>query len=178
MKDRTSTGKSLEFNVIFEEYRDRIYAYLCKLAADRHQADDIFQEAFLKVHQSLPGYRDEGQLKAWIYKIALNAFRDHYRKSKSGIQFQAGEFPEPQHEESPDKIVAVRETGDFFERQISALPVKLREVYLLRMESGLSFKEIASVLDEPMPRVLKRMQLAVQNLRDAYQLREAKNAEM
>lgn len=165
--------KQLEFNEIYDAYANAVYAYLLKMTYNRHDADDIFQETFVKINQSLGQYREQGQLKAWTFRIALNSTRDFYKK-KRPLLAEIEEHVESRWD-SPDQLLQLKETKSFFNEQIKNLPFKLKETYMLRMESGLSFKEISEVLDEPISRILKRMQLAVKQLRTAFEKWEALN---
>lgn len=154
------------FDQVFSVFKDPIFNYLFYMTKNRSDAEDIFQESFVKIHKALPALEQRGNIKPWVYTVAKNCFLDHYRRKRDVLREEIHE--ESDYDDScPLKKLELNEKQNFLKKQVENLSPKLREVYLLRMHEDLSFKEIAVVLSEPMPRVLKRMQLAIQQLKVA-----------
>lgn len=128
------------------------------------EAEDLWQETFLRVHLSLSDYREEGQARAWIFRIAKNCLTDHYRKAKRSpvqVELQEGDRT---IEEEPHEVIHSQDLEKRFVEAIESLPEAQREVYLLRQREGLSFKEIEKVTGESRTRLAGRMHLALKRL--------------
>ncbi len=161
-----------KFEQIFETFHQKIFNYIFRIVANRENSEDILQEVFLKIYQGLPKYREKKKLAPWIFTITRNTINDFFRK----LNVYQNYFSETDDstilktisktENSPETIFISHEINNKFERTIVNLPYKLKEVFLLRHEAGLSFKEISKILDCPVNRLLGRMYLANKQVRD------------
>jgi RNA polymerase sigma-70 factor (ECF subfamily) len=137
-------GDRPAFAVLVERYWDRLYRWLYRLARDRHTAEDLTQEAFLKAFAGLHRFRAGTNFAAWLFRIAHNAFANGRRAVRCREALPddlAGREPDPVDEVQDRE--AMRELAHAVER----LPLEFRSALLLRAEQGLSFREIAEVLD-------------------------------
>lgn len=147
-----------------------LLAFLARFTGSRAEAEDLFQDVCLRVLEALPRYRPAGRFRAWVFAIAANAARDRLRR-------RAGEARALERRDAPsavppaDAVAAARESLDRVEEAVARLPDAQREVFLLRMHSGLAFREIAEMLDCPLNTVLGRMHDAVERLRSAIDQR-------
>jgi RNA polymerase sigma-70 factor (ECF subfamily) len=137
-----------------------LLTFLARLAGSRADAEDLFQEVCLRVLDGLGRYQHAGRFRAWIFAIAANAARDHARRRRPPPA-GAGRGSAP----AADRIAAARETLARMDAAVERLPEVQREVFLLRMHSGLTFREIAEVLACPLNTVLGRMHDAIERLR-------------
>jgi RNA polymerase sigma-70 factor (ECF subfamily) len=114
-------------NVVWEKFRDSLRRFILKRVKDEHDAEDILQDVFLKIHDNIDNLKDENRFQAWIYQIARNTVIDYYRSRKP-----AAELPEvpqkPADEPAADKDV----TGEIvscLNSMIDGLP-ELKEMLL------------------------------------------------
>jgi len=157
------------FELWVQDHGPGLLSYLSSMLKERSDAEDIWQNTFLKVHQSMDRYIDQGQPRAWIYRIAKNCLVDHVRdQSKTPTMVPIEERHTLEHEEPIDSIIS-NEMKEEFIQAIDQLPEAQKEVYLLRQRSDLTFKEIAEVLDEPQAKVVGRMHLAMKKLKEVLE---------
>ncbi len=162
------SGDNLDFEVLYDRYKNRLYSYLNNMLPGQHAlVDDLFQQTWLKAINSLRHYRCRNRFQAWLLRIAHNLAIDHFRKnsrqpealvidSDDGISlpdFSAMPWQELDRDELSVAIGAA----------IKKLNPLLREVFLLRRD-GESFKEIAKIQKCSVNTALGRMQYALKNL--------------
>jgi RNA polymerase sigma-70 factor (ECF subfamily) len=137
-------GDRRAFAALVERYWDRLYRWLYQLARDRHTAEDLAQETFLKALGHLDSFRAGTNFGAWLFRIAHNAWVNQARGAARGRQ------PVPEHlpgrEEDPVEQVLLDESLQLLARAVGRLPAEFRAAFLLRAEEGLSFRQIAEVL--------------------------------
>jgi RNA polymerase sigma-70 factor (ECF subfamily) len=137
-------GDRQAFAVLVERYWDRLYRWLYHLSHDRHLAEDVAQEAFLKAFAGLASFRTGSNFQAWLFRIAYNSFVNQRRAGSRCRQ----PFPEhvPAGGEGPAEQAVSRETLQLVARAVGRLPNEYRAAFLLRVEQGLSFRQVAEVL--------------------------------
>jgi len=166
-------GEQKSIEQLINRYKDRIYTYIYFNVKNQHLAEDIFQDTFIKVIQSLKAgkYKDEGRLASWITRIAHNLIIDHYRKEKN---FQTLSNDEGEMEifnsrkladESFEEDIVMDQITQDVRKLIDYLPDDQKEVVVLRHFVGLSFKEIAEQTNVSINTALGRMRYALINLR-------------
>ncbi|MEA2041232.1 MAG: sigma-70 family RNA polymerase sigma factor [Bacteroidota bacterium] len=174
-------GNSFAFERLFERHRDRIYTYIFYIVKNEALADDIFQDTFIKVINSLKRgkYNEQGVFVSWVTRIAHNLTIDHFRKQKKMPKysndanedydlFNSEEFAEKNVE---DEIVEDQIAGEV-KKLIQELPDEQREVVLLRHYGELSFKEIAAKTGVSINTALGRMRYALINIRKLIEEKE------
>lgn len=138
-------GNREAFAGLVETYWERLYRWLYHLAHDRHAAEDLAQEAFLKALANMHRFQAGTNFQAWLFRIAYNRFVNHYRRASRA------RAPMPAHlvasGPGPVEEAVGREARQNLARAIGRLPHDYRAALLLRAEEGLSFREIAAVLD-------------------------------
>lgn len=157
------------FNLWVQDHGPGLLSYLRSVLAQPSDADDIWQDTFLKVHQSMDRYIDQGQSKAWIYKIAKNRLVDHARSHARKPRIVPIEEKHSSTEQEPLDEVMSTELESRLQIAIEKLPEAQREVYILKQRSALTFKEIAEVLGEPQSKIVGRMHLAMKKLSDVLE---------
>jgi RNA polymerase sigma-70 factor, ECF subfamily len=137
-------GDRQAFAVLVERHWDRLYRWLYHLTHNRHAAEDLAQEAFLKAFAGLSRFRSPNNFHAWLFRIAYNGFVNQWRSPDRSRQ----PFPNdlPAHGEGPVDEVLSREALRLLARAVGRLPEEYRAAFLLRVEEDLSFHEIAEVL--------------------------------
>lgn len=133
------------FARLVDTYYDRLYRWLYHLTHDRHTAEDLAQETFLKAFANLGRFHAGTNFRAWLFRIGHNNFVNHHRAAA-----RRGEtLPEQlaDDEEGPLEQAAHRETLARLAAAIEELPEDFRTAFVLRVDEGLSFREIAGVLN-------------------------------
>ena len=122
-----------------------VYRLLYRLTGNVHDSEDLTQETFLRAMERLGSLRPRSNLRAWLLKIATNAFFDvHRRRKTAAIRVLEVEPAAP--DAYPGRAVEAAELNELLTAAIAALPEKTRVVFLLRAREGLSFREIAEVV--------------------------------
>ncbi len=136
-------GDRTAFAGLVEQYWDRLYRWLYQLARNQHTAEDLTQETFLKAFANLTRFRAESNFAGWLFRIGHNNFANHYRSSRPR-EVLPDDLPTPH--EGPVEEVLLRETQQSLADALGKLPTDFRAALLLRVEEGLSFREVAKVL--------------------------------
>ena len=170
-------GDSAAMETLFLRYRQSVYSWLLRMTGDVTEAEDIYQDVWLKVIRHAADYRS-GSFRAWLWQIVRNKTTDRMRKMSPSLILDSPISAEGESQEtivdqlSDDRAADALMQIEEVERQrvvceaIEALPMAQREVVLLRINGELSFKEIADMLAAPMGTVLARMHKAVKSLKD------------
>jgi RNA polymerase sigma-70 factor (ECF subfamily) len=171
---RAQQGDRQAFAVLVDRYWNRLYRWLYHLAHNRHQAEDLAQDAFLKAFAGLTTFRAGHSFQAWLFGIAHYGFLNQKRSNRKVLQV----FPDEMEsfDQGPLEQAMARETMKLLARAVGRLPTEFRAAFLLRVEEQLSFREIAEVLqiteETARWRVFKARQKLMENL--APQLDEEK----
>jgi RNA polymerase sigma-70 factor, ECF subfamily len=170
-------GKERAFEVLISRYKDRVYGYVYKMVKDEDLTNDIFQDTFIKVINTLKKgkYNEEGKFLPWVMRIAHNLVIDHFRKSAKMPIAGRGNGNE---DDAFDIFNVLRledctVEDDLIEEQIhddvralvELLPDDQRQVVKMRHYMGMSFKDIAETTDVSINTALGRMRYALINLR-------------
>ena len=170
-------GDSAAMETLFLRYRQSVYSWLLRMTGDVTEAEDIYQDVWLKVIRHAADYRS-GSFRAWLWQIVRNKATDRMRKMSPSLILDSPISAEGESEEtivdqlSDDRAADALMQIEEVERQrvvceaIEELPMAQREVILLRVNGELPFKEIADMLAAPMGTVLARMHKAVKSLKD------------
>lgn len=166
-------GEQSCFENLINRHKNKVYSYISLYIRDQALVEDIFQDTFLKVIQSVKAgkYQDNGKFVSWVMRIAHNLIIDHFRRIKqmntiSNDDYESDLFNTPKLAEAnvEDNMIK-RQIEKDVRMLISHLPDDQREVIILRHYSGLSFKEISEVTDVSINTALGRMRYALINLR-------------
>ena len=170
-------GDTAAMETLFLRYRQSVYSWLLRMTGDAAEAEDIYQDVWLKVIRHAADYRS-GSFRAWLWQIVRNKATDRMRKMSPSLILDSPISAEGEGEEtivdqlSDDRAADALMQIEEVERRrvvceaIEALPIAQREVILLRVNGELPFKEIAGMLATPIGTVLARMHKAVKSLKD------------
>lgn len=174
-------GDSRAFEVLLHRHRAPVFSFLLRQVGNPALAEDLLQEAFLRVIRNASSYERRAKFTTWFYTIARNLCRDHGRRAKhrkhSSLDAPlnkdetGGTLGDVVPDRGPqvDRQVVSRRLKGRLEDAISQLGDEQREVFLLREGSGLSFKQIADIVGCPENTVKSRMRYALDNLRKALE---------
>jgi len=166
-------GDQSAIESLINKHRSKVYTYILLTIKNQQLAEDLFQETFIKVIQSLRGgkYRDNGRFLSWVIRIAHNLIIDHFRKEKqmnsvSNDDTEVDLFNSKKlSDDNIEELIISSQIKTEIRILINELPDDQREVVLLRHYGGLSFKEIAEQTDVSINTALGRMRYALINLR-------------
>ncbi len=142
---RAQAGDRSAFARLVTDYWDRLYRWMFHLCRDRHHAEDLTQEAFMKAFANLRSFRPGTNFRAWLFRIAYNTFLNQAREEKRLRQPMPEQVPSP--EKGPSDQLISQEAMQLLARTVGRLPPEYRAAFLLRVEEGLSFRQIADVLE-------------------------------
>jgi RNA polymerase sigma factor (sigma-70 family) len=166
-------GEQSCFEQLIYRHKNKVFAYISLYIRDQALAEDLFQDTFMKVIQSVRAgkYQDNGKFVSWVMRIAHNLIIDHFRRIKqmntvSNDDYESDIFNSKKLSESTieDDIIK-RQIQKDVRKMITLLPDDQREVVILRHYAGLSFKEIAEITDVSINTALGRMRYALINMR-------------
>jgi RNA polymerase sigma-70 factor (ECF subfamily) len=168
-----SGGNEEVVSVLFERHRKRIYDYIRMMVKDADLADDLLQETFIKVLNSLrqERYTDNGKFVAWVMRIAHNQIIDHFRRQKQQhhVSNEEAGYDLLNNKKFSDQTIedhiVSEQINDDIRRLVEFLPDEQREVVMLRHYNDMSFKEIAEQTGVSINTALGRMRYALINLR-------------
>lgn len=166
-------GDHSAIEVLINRHRSKVYTYILLTIKNHQLAEDLFQETFIKVIQSLRSgkYKDNGKFLSWVIRIAHNLIIDHFRKEKqmnaiSNDDSEVDLFNSKKlSDDNIEELIVHSQIKSEIRSLINELPEDQREVVLLRHYGGLSFKEIADQTDVSINTALGRMRYALINLR-------------
>ncbi len=161
-------GDPIAMATLVELYKDRVYRSIYNLVQDKHVAEEIFQEVFIRLINNMIAGKTaaEGDFLLWATRIAQNLCVEYSRKTKLSIAFNLQD-EEPIGFQIPATLsnMNYHESHDRIKCMIDLLPENQREVMLLNHYGGLSFNEIADVLKCSLNTALDRMKFGLNNLR-------------
>lgn len=165
-------GDEKAFECLLNRYKGKIYTSIFMFVKEHELANDIFQETFIKIIDTLRGgkYNEEGKFLQWALRIAYNLCVDHFRKGKrrntinQSDDFDIFELVKSNEDNEEGRIVK-QQIHDKVRRLVDALPEEQREVIILRHYVELSFKEIAELTSVSINTALGRMRYALINIR-------------
>ena len=166
-------GDQSAIETLINRHRSKVFTYILLTIKNQQLAEDLFQETFIKVIQSLRGgkYKDNGRFLSWVIRIAHNLIIDHFRKEKqmNSVSNDDTEVDLFNSKKLSDKNIEEEIVNSQIQAElrslINELPDDQREVVLLRHYGELSFKEIADQTDVSINTALVRMRYALINLR-------------
>lgn len=149
-------GEEESLRLLFSMYLDPIYFFIKKMISNEEDSKDITQETFIKIWKNLYKYDERKKFSTWVFQIARNSAIDHLRKKKclsfSDIQTDGEDAVEDRigiDEIDPEKIIIKEEDVSGLKNAILNLPIKYREIVLLKLENDMSLEEISIVLNKP-----------------------------
>jgi RNA polymerase sigma-70 factor (ECF subfamily) len=163
--ERVQAGDRLAFDLLVRKYQHRIVALIQRFVPDWHEAQDVAQEAFIKAYRALPGFRGDSAFYTWLYKISVNSAKN-FLVSQSRrppmddvlVDDAAYQSDGRMHESATPENEFLREE---VERTVIAavedLPEEIRTALTLREIDGLSYEEIAQIMNCPIGTVRSRI---------------------
>ncbi|OPA73353.1 RNA polymerase sigma factor SigW [Paenibacillus selenitireducens] len=159
-------GDQRAFAELVELYKDKIFHLAYRMLNNRHEAEDVVQDTFLRVYKNLERYDENQKFSTWIYRIGTNLCIDRLRKRKPTYSLDAemndqegidGYAMIPSEDRTPETEYMLSETQQMIRQAIDSLPAKYKTVMVLRYMQELSLQEISDVLDMPVTTIKTRV---------------------
>ena len=174
-------GNQEAFRELFDRYHRRAFAIAIGVVKNKQDALDIVQDAFIKVHKHIQNFQGTASFYTWLYRIVMNLSIDHVRKAKKGRELDYddkvgrddenvagdGAILPTMLDANPRRTVMRRELADAIQEALDTLSEDHRAVIVLREIEGLSYEEMARVLEVPKGTIMSRLFHARRNMQQA-----------
>ncbi|WP_317929378.1 RNA polymerase sigma factor RpoE [Halioxenophilus sp. WMMB6] len=164
--ERVQKGDKRAFDLLVLKYQHKIIAIVSRYIKDNAEVYDVVQEAFIKAYRALGNFRGDSAFYTWLYRIAINTAKNHLvsrgrRPPSSDVDIDEADYydgSEPLRDiESPEGAMARDQLQEVVNTAIASLPEDLRTALTLREMEGLSYEDIAAVMDCPVGTVRSRI---------------------
>lgn len=177
--EQARSGHEQAFAGLVEAHSEKIISLAWRLVGRREEAEDIAQEAFLRLFKSLDTFRGESSIGTWLYRTVTRLAIDHLRRERLKrkiffLRSNDAEDADPvdlavDPSASPQEQLLARETAGRMQQVLQALPARQRAVFILRHQEGLALKEIAATLGLEEGTVKAHLHRAVSQFRKTFQ---------
>jgi RNA polymerase sigma-70 factor, ECF subfamily len=165
--ERVQQGDKRAFDLLVSKYQRKLGRLLSRFIRDPSEVEDVTQEAFIKAYRALPGFRGDSAFYTWLYRIGINTAKNHLvamgRRAPTSTELDAEEAEGVEAGEqlrdlnTPENQMMSRQVGDTVNQTLQELPEELRTAITLREIEGLSYEEIAAVMQCPVGTVRSRI---------------------
>ena len=164
--ERVKRGDKRAFDLLILKYQHKIISLVGRYLRDQDEVQDVTQESFIKAYRALPNFRGDSAFYTWLYRIAINTAKNQLvsrsrRPPDTEIDADDGEFQDNyavlRDNESPEDVLAMGQMESVIYRAIGDLPEELKVAVTLREFEGLSYDEIAEVMECPVGTVRSRI---------------------
>ena len=163
---KVQAGDKRAFDLLVLKYQHKIFGLISRYIQDSHEVQDVAQEAFIKAYRALPRFRGDSAFYTWLYRIAINTAKNHLvsrgrRPPGSDVEIEDAEYYDSgsalRDLENPENALFGEELKAVVNRAINELPDDLRSAVTLREFDGLSYEDIADIMDCPVGTVRSRI---------------------
>ena len=163
---RVQKGDQAAFDLLFVRYQSKIVNLVSRYVADQHEALDVAQEAFIKAYRALPRFRGDSQFYTWLYRIAINTAKNHLvaksrRPPGVDVDVDDTEYRDDasalRERETPEAALARDQLEATIHQALRDLPDDLKSALTLREFDGLSYEQIAEIMECPVGTVRSRI---------------------
>ena len=164
--ERVQRGDKRAFDLLVLKYQHKIMSLISRYVKDSDEIQDVAQEAFIKAYRALPGFRGDAAFYTWLYRIAINTAKNHLvsrsrRPPGSDVDLEDAQYMDAgdalRDRETPESTLFGEELRAVVNGALEALPEDLRAAVTLREFDGLSYEEIAEVMECPVGTVRSRI---------------------
>jgi RNA polymerase sigma factor (sigma-70 family) len=172
--DQLKKGDESAFKFIVDTWKDMVYNTALSIVQNPEEAEDVTQEVFVQVYQSIKGFKRESKFSTWLYRITLSKAMDHERKKKRKKRFAFvkslfGEDNEvvvnPPDFNHPGVSLENKEKAAILFKAMESLPDNQRVAFVLNKVEGLSYQEISEIMSTTVSAVESLLHRAKSNLR-------------
>ena len=165
--ERAQRGDKQAFGLLVEKYQRKLARLISRLVRDPGEVEDVTQEAFIKAYRALPSFRGDSAFYTWLYRIGINTAKNYLvamgRRAPTSTEVEAEEAEGYDGGEllreisTPESLLLTKEIAGTVNQAIEALPEELRSAIELRELEGMSYEEIAKLMDCPVGTVRSRI---------------------
>jgi len=171
-------GDQTAFNLLVWRWEKPLFNFTYKYVGDAHLAQDLVQETFVRMLRSIQGYEHRGAFSTWLYRIAVNLCKDHFRKKRIPMVSLHDYYTTPSGDRvyvkdrvvdegaRSDEAMAAARREELVRRLLAGLPEEQRVVILMKEYQALKFREIAEVLEIPEGTVKARLYRGLRTMRE------------
>ena len=173
---RVQQGDKEAYNILVLRYQHKVCDIAFKYVNNYVDANDVAQEAFIRAYRAIHNFRGESAFFTWLYRIVINtakSFLEQNQKHRYSVDIDAPDFDSQQDvrgllvtHESPDSLIESEELQQVIMQAMNELPPDLKRAIVLREVDGLSYEDIAAVMDSPIGTVRSRIFRARQFIED------------
>jgi RNA polymerase sigma-70 factor, ECF subfamily len=145
-----SDNDIIEFTLIFNRYKGKLYNYVLKMISNKMTVEDIIQNIFLRLFENLPTIKNKESINFWLFRSARNEIYIYYRNKKARKdQFNVDDTDTLEVESGSNlaEILEIKETKQLIMNELDKLPPEQKEIFILKEYSGFNYSEIASLLE-------------------------------
>jgi len=163
---RVQKGDKTAFDLLVRKYQHKVAKLVSRYVRDRREVEDVTQEALIKAYRAIGGFRGESAFYTWLYRIAVNTAKNYLesqgrRPPGSDVEIEGAELIESgeglRDQATPERQMLTNEIATTVHRVLEHLPPDLRTAITLREIEGMSYEEIAEVMDCPIGTVRSRI---------------------
>lgn len=165
--ERAQGGDRHAFDQLVSKYQRKLGRLLSRFIRDPAEVEDVSQEAFIKAYRALPSFRGDSAFYTWLYRIGINTAKNYLvaqgRRAPTSTEFDSEEAETFESADqlrdinTPESLLLSKQIGETVNGAIDALPDELRTAIVLREIEGLSYEEIAGMMDCPIGTVRSRI---------------------
>jgi len=165
--ERAQRGDKHAFELLVDKYQRKLARLLSRLIRDSAEVEDVTQEAFIKAYRALPSFRGDSAFYTWLYRIGINTAKNYLmaagRRAPTSTEIETEEAESFEEGEqlrdinTPESLLLTKEIGATVNATIEELPDELRQAIQLRELEGMSYEDIARIMDCPIGTVRSRI---------------------
>jgi RNA polymerase sigma-70 factor (ECF subfamily) len=165
--ERVQAGDKQAFGLLVAKYQRKLLRLVLRLVRDSAEAEDVAQEAFIKAYRALPNFRGESAFYTWLYRIGVNTAKNwliaHGRRAPTSTEVDSEEAENYEEGDllrdvdTPERMLMSKQIAETVNKAMEGLPEELRTAITLREIDGLSYEEIAEVMECPIGTVRSRI---------------------
>ncbi len=165
--ERAQRGDKQAFGLLVEKYQRKLARLLSRFVRDPAEVEDVTQEAFIKAYRALPKFRGDSAFYTWLYRIGINTAKNYLMAAgrraptSTGVDSDEAESLEEGEQlrdiNTPESLLLSREIGDTVNSTMEGLPEELRTAIQLREIEGMSYEDIAQIMNCPIGTVRSRI---------------------
>lgn len=165
--ERAQGGDKRAFDQLVSKYQRKLGRLLSRFVRDSAEVEDVSQEAFIKAYRALPSFRGDSAFYTWLYRIGINTAKNYLvsqgRRAPTTTEFDTDEAEtfddaaQLRDINTPESLLLTKQIGETINCAMDSLPEELRTAIVLREIDGMSYEEIAGIMDCPIGTVRSRI---------------------